>query len=173
MDDRTARAKELFFSYACNRFFMVREGVEDEYRQYGIGEGQEAEWRKEYIALWVGQLSVDDMKALNQLGYAWAGEALPELIDMSDKGDSYAKLWYANAIYDLALGAELSPERRQEGVKVAIELWRSVVNGPIQLTESHRAVIRPSMQYLSASTPEEYVLNYAKSKLSQAKEKGY
>ena len=46
-----------------------------------------------------------ELIAVDKLSNAWAVEAIPALIEMADKGDSYAKLWYANALWRLAGGA--------------------------------------------------------------------
>lgn len=39
----------------------------------------------------------------------------------------------------------------------------------IKLTESHRVIILPNMQYLDAATPEEYVSNYARRRMPEIK----
>ena len=91
--------RRIFFDYACNGFFMAHDGVYEEYKRYGISEAQEKEWRREYVALWVSRLEIDDLMPVDRLRDAWAGEALPALMEMADRGDSYAKLWYANAIW--------------------------------------------------------------------------
>jgi hypothetical protein len=172
MSDNKEKAKKIFFDYACNTFYMAHDGELEEYKKIGVSAAQEAEWRREYISFWVSQLSIDDLTAVNRLGETWAGEALPDLIKMAGQGDGYAKLWYANAIWKLANGASISATMRDQAIKTAINLWQSLVQRPIELSDNHKAEISPNMKPLDASTPEEYVLNYAKRKLAEAKTKG-
>ena len=49
------RAKELFFKYSGNRFYMSLNGEEHEYDGYQISEETEEEWRKEYLDRFSGQ----------------------------------------------------------------------------------------------------------------------
>lgn len=161
------RAKKLFIDYACNHFYMDRDGAGIEYDKYGISEAEEKKWRREYISFWVNQLSTDDLTAVDKLSDAKATEALPALIEMADKGDSYAKLRYANAIWCITTsGAYVRPKAE----KAAIDLWQSLVQGAIEISENHKTDIsRSSMKNLEASTPEEYVLDYAVRQLERVK----
>ena len=106
---------------------------------------------------------------------AWAGEALPDLIRMANtnKGDSFTKLWYANAIWELAGGPNVSTIIKEQAQKTAVGLWQSLNQEPIEISENSIAKISPHMKALRASTPQEYVLHYAKRKLTEAKAKGY
>ena len=113
-------------------------GLGEEYKKYGISENQEQEWYREYIEFWVNQLSVDDLTPVNRLSDAWAGEALPDLIKMADQGDSYAKLWYANAIWDIAKGVSVSGSLRRQARNTSINLWQSIVQGSIEVSENHK-----------------------------------
>jgi hypothetical protein len=70
-------------------FFIDHDGRDTEYAAYGISKEEEAEWRKEYIALWVSRLSAEDLTAVNRLCDAWAVEALPNLMKHSDEGDDF------------------------------------------------------------------------------------
>lgn len=171
------KAKKIFFDFACNHFYMQRDGVEEEYERFGITSKEEAEWRKEYIEFWVERLSVDDLQPVNRITEASAGEALPDLLKMADKGDSYAKLRYSNAIWQLAMGADISLALKNQTAKMSVRLWQSIVEEPFQLTEKHQeeisALLNKYKSLTNASTPQEYILNYAKSKLAEAREKGF
>lgn len=169
MIDNTEKAKKIFFDYACRHFHIDRDGLGEEYKRFGISKAQEKEWRREYIDFWVSQLSIDDMTPVNRLSDAWATEALPDLIKMADKGDSYAKLWYAIAIWKLAEAIRISVPLQEQARKTAINLWQSIVQGPIELSNNHKTTIIRSMKSLDTSTPEEYVLNYANRRLVAAK----
>jgi hypothetical protein len=163
-----ADAKRMFFDYACNTFFMLHDGDYEEYKEYGISEAQEKGWRREYIALWVSRLEVDDLTPVDRLRNAWASEALPALIKMADKGDGYAKLWYANAVWHLADGSNCDMALRQEARKAAVGLWQSLQAGYIELTQAHKEHVRQYLWAFHASTPEEYVRIYASRQLKSA-----
>lgn len=169
MSNDKEKAKKIFFDYACNHFYMERDGVGKEYENFGVSEAEEKEWRREYISFWVSQLSIDDLTAVDKLYYAWAVEAVPALIKMADKGDSYAKLWYANALWHISDSSRISVTMREDARRTAINLWQTIVQQPVELSENHRAKI---ISYKSSSSPEKYVLNYAKSNLENAKERG-
>lgn len=139
------KAKAIFWKYACRTFFMARDGIYEEYKTYGISGNQENEWRREYIAHWIAQLSTDAVASINRLRDADAGEALPELIRQSKNGDDYAKLWYANAIWDIVSRVNISVTDRKQAEAIAIEIWQSLIQGS-----------------------EEYVANYAKRRLANA-----
>jgi hypothetical protein len=168
MKDEEADAKHMYFEYACRTFFMANDGVYDEYMKFGISEAQEKEWRREYIALWVSRLEIDDLTPVDQLRNAWAGEALPALIEMADKGDSYSKLWYATAIWQLANGTNIDMTLRWRARKVAVDLWQSLQTDRVELTEGHRAHIASYLPAIQASTPEEYIRRYARQKLESS-----
>jgi hypothetical protein len=163
-----ADAKRMFFEYACNSFFMSHDGVYEEFKRYGISEAQEKEWRREYIVQWIGRLEVDDLTPVNRLHDAWASEALPALIEMASKGDSYAKLWYANAIWHLANGSDCSMILRWKARKAAIDLWQLLQAECIELTQAHKEHIRQYLWAFHASIPEEYVRIYASRQLKSA-----
>ncbi len=150
---------------------MDRNGVRPDYERYGVTKAQEQEWRQEYIALWVSRLSAEDLTAVNRLRDARAVEALPDLIRMADRGDSYARLWYANAIWEIAQGANVPPPLQLPAVETAIRLWQSLVDGDITLTDERKNQIAPAMNLRNEATPEQYVRNYAASQLDRAKSK--
>ncbi|KAB8145583.1 hypothetical protein F8S13_00400 [Chloroflexia bacterium SDU3-3] len=132
-------AKELFFSYDCRAFFMAHDGVYETYQSYHVSREQEQAWRAEFIEHWCALLSCDDLGALQHLWYAEATEALPLLTAQASQGDSYAQLWYATAIWELAA---TNPTRYHAEQRHAIQLWRTLLAQPIWLTEQHQAAIR-------------------------------
>jgi hypothetical protein len=172
MNPSEQQAREMFFEYACNTFYMAHDGVFQEYRSFRISQAQEAAWRREFVLFWIDRLSTDDLTAVNKLRDAWAGEALPDLIKIADTGDDYTKLWFANAIWHLANGANISTATRQQATQTAVRLWQSLAQRPIRISASHHTLIVPYMWALKASTPEEYVQNYAREQLAEAKAKG-
>jgi len=165
MDTPKDAAKKLFFEYACNHFYMAHDGIEQEYRQFAVSPAEEEEWRREYVALWVSRLSPTDLTAVNRLTAARAGEALPALLAVAEQGDAFARLWYANALWDLATTVVSPAEVQRQAFRTAIDLWESLLREPIDLTAAHRAEIWPNVVWLEATTPEEYVQNYARRQL--------
>ncbi len=163
-DKNLQRAKEIFFQYACNHFHLDREVDAEEYKKFDISNKQETIWTREYVSYWISQLSVDDLRAINSLRFAYAEEALPEMIRLSILGDSFSKLSYANAIWDIAHGGMMSPILRERARRKAVSLWQSILENPIELTVDHRKEV----SQISA-TPDEYILDYAKSKLRESK----
>ncbi len=161
------KAKQIFFEFACNHFYMWHDGAEEEYKKFGITDAQEAAWRREYIEHWVSRLELDDLTAVNQLRNAYAHEALPALIELARQGDGYARLWYANAIWDLENGTGIPASLREQATETCLEIWQALIQQPFELSNSHKATIAPSMKALEASTPEEYVVNYAKARLKE------
>jgi hypothetical protein len=172
MNPSEQQAKEMYFEYACNAFYMDHDGVYQQYKSFGISEAQEAAWRREYIVFWIDRLSTDDLTAVNKLRDAWASEALPELIKIADTGDDYAALWYANAIWRLACGTTISTAMQGLAIQTATRLWQSLTQRPIKISASHQALIAPYMWALKASTPQEYVRNYARGQLAEAETRG-
>jgi inosine-uridine nucleoside N-ribohydrolase len=126
-------AKSLFFEHLGSKFGMSHNGVLDEYEYYGISEAQEAEWRKELIAHLVSRLSPYDVTAAVRLCAMYADEALPDVLRFADKGDSYARLIYANVLWDIATFAGASASRRvvKQACETAVRLWHELVQGPV------------------------------------------
>lgn len=162
------QAKKIFFDYACSHFFMDHDGVGEKYKKFNITKSEEEEWHREYIAYWVSKLSTDDLFPLHRLRDAWASEALPSLIDLVNKGDSLARLWYANAIWELAKSLGVHSNIREPAIKVAKDTWHSLMTEELAFSPNHRAqIINTILPALNASTPEEYVRNYAKQELDE------
>ena len=179
-DESLQRAKEIFFQYTCNHFFLDREVEAEEYRKIGVSRAQEYAWTQEYTSYWISQLSVDDFQAVNKLSSAHAVEGLREMIRMSTRGDSLAKLWYANAMWNIASGSIMFPILRARAKQKAVFLWKSLLKNPVELTEEHRKMVSKIVENqarleksIQVATPDDYVLNYARNKLAEAKERRF
>lgn len=169
MDESKTQAKALFFQYACNGFFMAHDGVWDQYQAFGISEEEEQVWRREYIAYWVERLSVEEFTAVDKLRDAGAGEALPRLIELSNTGGDFARLWYANAIWHLANSGEgVSAKMRGQARQVAVELWKSLLPESPEGSLRHQREAWPSPTDLTVVDGDGYVVNYARRMLAQA-----
>jgi hypothetical protein len=193
-DGDLQRAKEIFLKYACNHFHLDREVDAAEYKRFDISNAQENKWMREYISHWISQLSVDDLHAVDCLSDTYAGEALPKMFRLSDLGDSFTKLWYANAIWDIAWGGIMSPIMRERARRKSISLWKSLLENPVEFTDEHRKKVseiiesqiqlQKSLRLAAESrgltprsiispvgTPEEYILHYANNKLAESKKR--
>lgn len=165
-------AKKIFFDYSCSHFYMSRDGVDEKYARFNVGADQEALWRQEYIDLWVSRLSPNDLEALTMLGYAWALEALDDILYMAERGDSYTKLFTAIEILAMLHRTSGGSSKTRARAEAAAEsLLTSVSSGEIWISDLHEAQIQPeSLKALKARTAEEYVRNYAARKLSEMRE---
>ena len=166
------RAKEIFWRYGSgNRFYMDRDGVREEYEELAVSPEQEAAWRAEFIEYWSTRLSTDDLTPLNNLLDAGAKEVLPRVLELADRGDDYARLWFAIAIWKLAGG--LAQDRRAEALAESNRILAHLVANSSHISPLHRAsVTRDMLAAFDASTAEEYVANYARRKLAERKRLG-
>jgi hypothetical protein len=162
------QAKKIFIEYSCNPYYMSREGIN--FSQYHIAKEREAEWRNEFITEWISKLSTDDLTAVHKLEGASAIEAVPDLLAIADKGDSYVKLWVANAIWTISFKDDMERALQKQTRDAAMELLELIIASQVQLSENHKkAIPSEGIKNLHASTPEEYIVNYAKRLLKEAK----
>jgi len=169
MNSDEENAKQLFFDYACSHYYMFHDGVEEEFKKYNISEIQEQEWRREFIDSWIGKLSVDDPYPLKRLRDTSAQEAISALRNLGFQGDSYSKLWCANAILDFIKGSE---SWAKQGNDAAIELFDKLATENIVISKEHRTKITLVMMLsLGTFTPEAFIRKYAANKLSDLERK--
>lgn len=154
------RAKKMFFDYGCNHFYMMKEGVEEEYMKFGVGRQQEEEWFQEYISYWLNELVNGNIDAVHSLSHTGSQEILPRLIELLNKGDSYAKFWIAHTILRLS-GKSIN--RNKKGRDTALQAFKELIEEKIKISRENKLKITPDIMWaLKASTPEEYILNYSK-----------
>lgn len=165
------RAKEMFWHYACNHFFIAHDGVHEEYAKLGGGDNEaEANWRDEFISDQLSKLSVEDFEPLQQLSNANAGEAIPPLLEIDDYGDDYSRFWYAFTLHDLARHESVTKANKNRALSKASELWNGILKSPKGISAVNRAQVGDFMlEQLKATTAEEYVQNYTESKLRELK----
>lgn len=103
------RAKELFFSYYGNEFFMWKDGDLDEYKSYNISKDQELIWKDELIDKLCSKLDVKHNSSLNGLiliinyfgEYDLLKKVLYFISDNYSEADSFLKLRYAEELFDI------------------------------------------------------------------------
>ncbi|MGE5374030.1 MAG: hypothetical protein ACM3XO_03160 [Bacteroidota bacterium] len=147
-------AKKIFFEYSCNSLEMARNDVH--FEKYHISRQQEDAWRNEFIAHWRGQLSTEDLTAVQKLRDANAVEAVPDLLAMLGKGDSYAQLRVAEGVWALSYWMKDRAQKKQAKA-AAVQSARSLMSQPIQVSERHKIEI----ERLGGSSPEEYIRLFA------------
>jgi len=162
-----ARAKEIFFKYCCNSFFLHREDDGEEYDSYNVATEEERLWRQEFIRHGKSRLTEEDfLRALACLRTTHAGEVLPEVLAAADEAaDGFAKLWFANTIWELAPAVIVTPALREQAVRKAATMWRELVEKPFELSDYHRQAIAQSLAAFGVSTEEEYIRKYARNML--------
>jgi hypothetical protein len=149
-----AEAKRVFFEYSCNGLYMAQNDVH--FSQYRVSKELQTEWRNEFVAYWRGQLSTEDLTAIQKLRDAQAVESIPDLLAMVGKGDSYAQLRIAEALWALSYLADKALKKQTKAA--GIQLARSILDHPIQVSESHKIEIAR----LGSKSPEEYIVLFAK-----------
>ena len=170
--ENKVKAKQLYFQYFCQHSGMFHDGVFNEYKSWGATPADEKLWHQEYIQSKINALSVNDLNAVFELVAAGATEALPALLEMSEKGDDYAKLRYAESICRIALrGFWMFDKGKVSAIKKALRLWESIIENPV-VVDKGRSV--PGAYAMTYSMVEEYVLGDAKRQLKTTlKEVGF
>jgi len=148
-------AKRIFFEFSGNRLYMAQHDVN--FGQYRISKELEAEWRNEFIAHWRSRLSVKDLTAIQKLRDAAAVEAIPDLLRMTGQGDSYARLRVAEALKALSYILNSDKALKKQAKETAIKLAQSILEQPIQVSESHRAEIAS----YGSPNAEDYIIAFA------------
>jgi len=149
-------AKKIFFEYSCNGLHMAQNDVN--FSQYHISKGLQAEWRNEFIAYWRSRLSTEDLTAIRKLTDATAVEVIPDLLAMVDQGDSYTRLRIAEALRALSYKLDTDKNLKKHTKETAIKLAQSILDRPIQISESHKIEIT----HYGSSNPEQYIITFAK-----------
>jgi hypothetical protein len=163
-------AKEIFWEYSCNHFFLDREGMMEEYVKLGGNKpSDERKWRREYIDYWYTQIPNDEIKAFRSLVYAEAKEILRQLVKFNSFRDDYIKFWYAFELleiskFSLNLILKIKAKRRAKGI------FNELSNRNILLLDENRNQIdNQMMEVMKAETPEDYIKNYSQRKLLKFK----
>ena len=163
------QAKELYLKYACNHFYMMKEGEQELYESLGGGDqSQERVWREEFIREAVSKINLQDTLPLWALMNSNAGEAISELINREDYGDDYMKFWFGYTLQKLATSLSYEEGNKKLGLKKAYQLYQEILSEPNGITEDHAILIDSHTQSrFKAATPEGYIRNYTKRKLGE------
>lgn len=131
-DDRLGRAKAIFRHYLGSKHQMSRDAVDREYASYTVTAEQEARWRNELIEELANQLSPNEVEALISLRFMDATEVIPRLLELAPLGDTYARLQYADALWEMSRRCpwKFRPELLERSKNAAIERWQSIATSP-------------------------------------------
>jgi len=158
-------AKTLFFDYLGSKFGMWHDGVLEEYNRYGISAEQEAGWRAELVLFWAERLSAEEVLPVIKLSTLGAAEALPEILKFAGQGDSYVRLIYANALWEISgavTATGVTPEIIGQARQTAIRLWRAIVTESVVLTADS------DLKPVDGVAVEDYIKAWAAEKLARA-----
>lgn len=163
------RAKELFFSYYGNEFFMWKDGDLDEYRSYNISKDQELLWRYELIDKLCSKLDVKHNSSLNGLiliiNYFGEYDLLKKVLyfvsDNYGEADSFLKLRYAEELFDIIEKSkfhEHAPEDTLlETKKFIIVIVNDILSNEIEISTESEKILEfnrdvPNETYLVVRT---------------------
>jgi len=168
MNNKTA--KEIFWEYSCNHFFLDHDGLTDEYVKKGGGnKSEEEKWRKEYIDFWFNQISDNEIEPFRKLTYAGATEILNKLIKYNSFRDDYIKFWYAYELLELSKSSSniiLKAIAKQRSKNI----FKELVQQNIQLLDDNRNQISNEMiEAMNAKNPEDYIKNYSQRMISKSR----
>jgi hypothetical protein len=168
-DDNPAKA--LYWSYACNHFFLDRDGALEQYQELGGGNrAKEEQWRYEFIQDAINRLSSDDLCPLHSLMNTHAHEAIPSLLEFNIYTDDYYKFWFAFTLSEVATTSGVNKKHSKLALKKAKSLWTELIENPQGITPDHKKDVDKFMlKSFDASTPEEYVHNYSLKMLKKIK----
>jgi hypothetical protein len=165
------RAKELFFIYYGNEFFMWKDGDLEEYKSYKISEDQELLWRKELRRKLYSELEVSHNSSLNGLiliiNYFGEYDLLKKVIYFISNNykfaDSFLKLRYAEELFDVI---EKSKFHEYVSLEVLMEtkglieiLINDILNNKIEIMDESEKILEfnrdmPNENYLILRTQE-------------------
>jgi len=134
----------------------------EEYAQAGGCPEKELVWRREYINRELEKVRTYELEALRNLTTADAFEAIPGLLELREFEDDYFRFWYAFTLLEIAPSNHLDGQLKAKVFEVVRVICAELSNGPINICAKNRAQVTSRMlSALNASTPEEYVQNYA------------
>ncbi len=161
-----SKAKKMYFYYACNHYYMFRDGIDKEYLSYSVPKNLEIEWKEEYISTHLEHLNGNNLEALDALSHCHAEKALPEIIKYSMDGDSFEKLWFAITLFSFSNQRNEKKYRdvRDHATRICEDL---IKNPKVISAQCKKRIGRDSIKALKANSHEEYISNYAKNLINE------
>lgn len=165
------RAKEIYFNYLGNEFFMWKDGDLEEYRSYNIPKDQELLWREELTQKLYSEIEVKHDSSLGNLiiiiNYFGDYDLLKDVLNFISsnykKADSFLKLRYAEELFDVIEKSYLHKHVSQEILMETKDLIEIIIgdilNNKIEIMEESRKILEfnhdmPDENYIILRTQE-------------------
>jgi len=68
-ENNLEKAKKIYFQYGQSGFHMMREGILEEYKQYGISKKQEELWTNEFLEEKIQRFDINNQNDYTELIY--------------------------------------------------------------------------------------------------------
>lgn len=165
------RAKEIYFNYLGNEFFMWKDGDLEEYRSYNIPKDQELLWRDELTQKLYSEIEVKHDSSLGNLviiinyfgDYDLLKDVLNFISSNYQEADSFLKLRYAEELFDVMEKSKFHDKVSNEiliETKNLIEtIINDILNKKIVITAESGKILEfnrdiPDENYLTIRTQE-------------------
>ncbi len=170
------RAKELFFIYYGNEFFMWKDGDLEEYKSYNISKDQELLWKEELAKKLYSELEVKHNSALNGLiliinyfgEYNLLKEVLNFISNNYQEADSFLKLRYTEELFDVVEKSKFHEHAPKEVLEETKKLIETIVNDFLINEIEIDAESEKILEFNRNMSNEDYLTDRAKKLLERA-----
>ncbi|MGF7118701.1 hypothetical protein [Methanobacterium oryzae] len=160
------RAKELYFMYWGNEFFMWKDGDLEEYKSYSISKDQEIVWRGELSEKLYSELEVKHNSSLNGLigiiNYFGEYDLLKKVLYFISNNykcaDSFLKLRYAEELFDIMEKIKFHEYVPKEALKETKELIEIIINYILSNKIEIRAESEKILEFNQDMPNENYII---------------
>jgi hypothetical protein len=165
------KAKEIYFDYLGNEFFMWKDGVLEEYKSYDVSKDQEILWRNELIENLYSVLNVKHESSLGSLiliinyfgDYNLLKDVLNFISNNYKEADSFLKLKYAEYLFDVIEKSDYHEQWPKNILLETGEIIRNIIyeilNNKIEIIDESEKILEfnhdmPDENYLILRTQE-------------------
>lgn len=171
------KAKQLYFEFYGNEFFMWKDGFLEEYKSYNIRQKQELIWRNELREKLYSQLEIKHESSFNGLhiliNYFGDYDLLERVLDYISinykEADSFLKLRYAEDFFDILEKCKFHkhcPEKSMiETSELVTVLIQDILGNKIIINDESEKIL----EFNKDVPHEEYVIVRAESLLDRLK----
>lgn len=171
----TNRAKELFFIFNGNEFFMWKDGYLDEYNSYKVSDEEKLIWRRELIEKLYSQLEVKHESTLSGLcgiiNFFGDPELLEKILNYISanytEADSFLKIRYAENLFDIMEKSELHdiypPDLLIKTKTLAFTIINEVLINNIEINDESTKILEFNQELKN----EDYLIERGKNLLKQ------
>lgn len=153
------RAKEIYFDYLGNEFFMWKDGDLDEYKCYNISKDQELIWRDELKEKLYSKLEVKHDSSLGSLiiiinyfgDYDLLKNVSNFVLNNYKEADSFLKLRFAEELFDVFEKSYLHKYAPQKILLETMELVEIIINdilnNKIEISQESEKILEFNQAY--------------------------